>query len=526
MNLRQEFSEEIRSLKEFPDYNRIRAEKRFFLIKCFENQFRPKERKCLGDEYRKAAAVSKFCADAKISTPTFYRWLRSYRDKGIKGLIPSYGKSSKALYRRRNNRLIANINIDPQNPLASLLIIRKIIERSKLIPDQTRQSALALLNARFIPSSNHLLKIKRLVTDNEVSALLKFKAGNHKKHSPKATLILMALDGARLIDAMVKTGRPEPTIHRWLRDFNEKGIDSIMTKVRSELRTEMMDQRRIRVIDILHKQPEAYDINRTSWSQRAIGEAYFKTYGETISTTIVGKIIKAAGYSMRRARMVLTSKDPDYQVKLQRVLNALHGLGSKDAFFFIDEAGPWRVKRYGGKALMPPGVTREVPEAQETKGAVCLIAALEALTNQVTWQFTSGKTSREVIGMLDFLREKHQDRSRICLTWDALSSHNSALVRSWIEQANEAAPPAIEVYPLPSNAQFLNVVESTFSNIRRAVIHNSDYGSVEEMQAAISRYLDERNAFYKVNPQRAGNKIWNNEVFKVEELPGGLFRKM
>jgi hypothetical protein len=70
------------------------------------------------------------------------------------------------------------------------------------------------------------------------------------------------------------------------------------------------------------------------------------------------------------------------------------------------------------------------------------------------------------------------------------------------------------------------VVESTFGNTRRAVIHNSDYASADEMRAAISRYLEERNAYFLANPKRAGNKIWDKEVFKVEDLPGGLFKKM
>ena len=114
----------------------------------------------------------------------------------------------------------------------------------------------------------------------------------------------------------------------------------------------------------------------------------------------------------------------------------------------------------------------------------------------------------------------------IYLTWDALASHNSKQVTGWIEEANSKEGPKFEVCPLPSNAQFLNVVESTFGNTRKAVIHNSDYASADEMRAAIASYLEERNAYFKANPRRAGSRIWDAEVFKVEELPGGLFRRM
>jgi hypothetical protein len=40
---------------------------------------------------------------------------------------------------------------------------------------------------------------------------------------------------------------------------------------------------------------------------------------------------------------------------------------------------------------------------------------------------------------------------------------------------------------------FLNVIESVFSGMARAVIQNSNYASVDEAKAAIDRYFEERN---------------------------------
>lgn len=69
----------------------------------------------------------------------------------------------------------------------------------------------------------------------------------------------------------------------------------------------------------------------------------------------------------------------------------------------------------------------------------------------------------------------------------------------------------VELVPLPSRAQFLNVIESIFSGMARAIIHNSDYQSVEEAMQAIDRYFAERNQYFQENPKRAGNKIWGHE---------------
>ncbi len=61
-------------------------------------------------------------------------------------------------------------------------------------------------------------------------------------------------------------------------------------------------------------------------------------------------------------------------------------------------------------------------------------------------------------------------------------------------------------------ASALNVIESVFSGMARSVIHNSDYKTLEEAKAAIDRYFGDRNAHFLQHPQRAGKKIWGQEL--------------
>ena len=69
----------------------------------------------------------------------------------------------------------------------------------------------------------------------------------------------------------------------------------------------------------------------------------------------------------------------------------------------------------------------------------------------------------------------------------------------------------MKLVPLPSCAQFLNVIESVFSGMAKAVIHNSDFPSTEAAQIAIDKYIAERNEHFSKNPKRAGHKIWGDE---------------
>ncbi len=80
--------------------------------------------------------------------------------------------------------------------------------------------------------------------------------------------------------------------------------------------------------------------------------------------------------------------------------------------------------------------------------------------------------------------------------------------------------PRIETAPLPAGARFLNVIESIFSGMARAVIHNSDYASLDDTKAAIDGYFAERNRQFHENPRRAGKLIWGKRA-----CTGRLFRQ-
>ena len=83
--------------------------------------------------------------------------------------------------------------------------------------------------------------------------------------------------------------------------------------------------------------------------------------------------------------------------------------------------------------------------------------------------------------------------------------------------------PEIKIAPLPASTQWLNVIESVFCGLAKAVIHNSAYESVDECKNAISRHFNERNNYFKEHPKRAGLKIWGKEIVKAKfsetELP-------
>jgi transposase len=268
------------------------------------------------------------------------------------------------------------------------------------------------------------------------------------------------------------------------------------------------------VFGLLHEPPASHGINRTSWTMPLLSQV-LKRNGTQIGPALISRMIKAAGYKLRKAKVVLTSNDPAYREKLARINSILSNLQPNEAFFSIDEYGPFAIKTKPGRRLVPAGIQPTVPQWQKSRGCMIMTAALELSGNQVTHFYSAKKNTGEMIRMMDVLIERYTQHSRLYLSWDAASWHISKDLFVRIEAHNAAVAngggPLVETAPLPARAQFLNVIESVFSGMARAIIHNSDYKSIDDAKVAIDRYFAERNEHFRQQPRRAGRKIWGKE---------------
>jgi transposase len=268
------------------------------------------------------------------------------------------------------------------------------------------------------------------------------------------------------------------------------------------------------VFKTLHSPPSDHGFNRTTWKADDIQNALAMS-GVTLGRHAIRQIIRGAGYRWLKAKKVLTSRDPEYRSKLDRIQCTLRGLAKDEGFFSIDEYGPFAVKCQPGRRLVAPGEIATVPQWQKSKGALIITAALELSTNQVTHFYSKKKDTEEMIKLLEILLERHRHLKCIHLSWDAASWHVSKRLFERIESNNVMAivtgSTRVETAALPAGSQFLNVIESVFSGLARAVIHNSDYRSLDDAKAAIDRHFRDRNEHFRKHPERAGKRIWGKE---------------
>jgi hypothetical protein len=265
---------------------------------------------------------------------------------------------------------------------------------------------------------------------------------------------------------------------------------------------------------VLHAPPTSYGFSRTNW--RAVDlKCAMQMEGVITSLWTIRNIVRNEGYRWRKAKVSLTSTDGNYREKVDRIKSILSNLREDEAFLSVDEYGPFSVRLVRGRQLVAPGVLPTVPQWQKARGRLILTAALELSTNQITHFYSEKKNTGEMIKMIDLIRRSGLAKTAIYFSWDAASWHMSKALDKHVEFLNGWAAydgaPKVVLVPLPARAQFLNVIESVFSGMARAVIHNSDFEGEAEAKKMIDGYIDQRNSYFLQHPRRAGDKIWGRE---------------
>jgi len=352
------------------------------------------------------------------------------------------------------------------------------------------------------------------------------------KHCRRVIVRAVLEHGRRKTDVAEEFGISVRTVHKWIRRFAMMGSAGLSDKSsrpnhipRQYAKPDEVLQKA--VLELLHSPPGNSGYSRTTWRLRDIKECLEKR-GILASLSNISEALRRAGYVWKKARVVLTSTDPEYQPKVQAIKTILANLEDYEVFFSIDEFGPFAIKMRCGRSLQSRGTTRIVPQWQRSKGSVIVTAALELSRNQITHFFSEAKNTEETIRLLELLRREYRGARRMYVSWDAAPWHSSKKLKERVvflnEWAEQDGAPTISLLPLPSCAQFLNVIESVFSGMARAIVHNSDFDSVDAAQSAISSYFRERNAYFIRHPRRAGNTIWKLERHPSTFSEAGTFK--
>jgi len=471
------------------------------------------------------------CRRFNISANTGYQTLERYRAEGEKGLQDRSRAPRRRPLRCSKATELAVLSMRGDHPtwggrkIASHLqlfgaatvpapsTITAILIRNGRLKTSHKQSADIWLLAMLHRDVNADELPRSIIGHPDLQTLLERLKSGRLGDRRRSIAVLAKRSGLQIGSICRAFNLSRQSFRRYVRLFDEGGAAALFAARISPLRKFDNEGVKKAVFRLLHQPPSNFGINRTTWKMADLSRTMKET-GEPAGEDVIRKIVKQAGYRWRKARVVLTSNDSEFSEKLHHIQLILSALKPDEAFFSIDEYGPFAIKAQPGRVLIGPNEQRLVPQRQRSKGSLILTAGIELSSNQVTHFYSTKKNTDEMIRLMQVLVTQYGDRRKLYLSWDAASWHVSKKLFEHIDKHNFAVGskgPTVETAPLPARAQFLNVIESIFSGMSRAIIQNSDYNSVDDAKTAIDRYFNERNAHFRDHPKRAGGKVWGKE---------------
>jgi transposase len=168
----------------------------------------------------------------------------------------------------------------------------------------------------------------------------------------------------------------------------------------------------------------------------------------------------------------------------------------------VDEFGPLNLQPRPGRGWFPRRhAARLRATYTRTAGVRHMFAALDLASGQLFYRFRDRKRWQEFLGFLRQLRARFPT-GRLFVVCDNFSPHRKHEVLTW------CAAHDVELVFTPTNASWLNWIESEFTALRYFTLDGSDYPSHTAQETAIAGYIRWSNK--RATPKRhfaVGSKI-------------------
>lgn len=210
----------------------------------------------------------------------------------------------------------------------------------------------------------------------DIAPLLEYLSnGTRLEKRRAAAVLLLGLGGHE--DHVARTLKSsKPTVARYWQRYLDQGVVSISNQTYGSLRKAQNKDVQGVIFQVLHSPPSARGFNRTTWRMKDLRHV-LRESGMPTSLELIRQVVRKAGYKWRRARVMLTSRDPHYREKLGNIQHILSNIRCGERFFCVDEFGPFAIKMHPGRLLVAPNQFPKVPQYQRSRGKLILTSALE-----------------------------------------------------------------------------------------------------------------------------------------------------
>lgn len=269
-------------------------------------------------------------------------------------------------------------------------------------------------------------------------------------------------DGEAPSVVMESLGLCRTTIYRWLRRFEEKGLEGLVEKICQGPTPTLNEKQRQQVCRwIIGKDPRQHGFDFGLWTRRIVQTMLLEKMGVDFCLTSVGKLLASLNITPQKPLRRAYERDPEavslwQEETYPKLKQRAKKLGAQ--IFFLDEAGfqsdPPLGRTYGLKGSTP--VVRSSGQRQS-------IHAISAVTaSGAFWAATySGKLNAESFGL--FLRNFMKGpKHKVMPVVDGHPAHKANLVKAYIAEMGGR----LELHFLPPYAPDLNPDEFVWHHMK------------------------------------------------------------
>lgn len=277
-------------------------------------------------------------------------------------------------------------------------------------------------------------------------------------------------------------------IHR----FNGDGLSGVQWSPSSHGHgpTKFDDEIVGKIADVALSSPKEL-IGLTQWSLRKLRDYLVsQRIVDSVSIQRLSELIHLCDIRLRRTKTWKESKDPLFWEKYRRLQRLYRRRPKHGRRICIDEFGPLNLQPRHGTCLTKPGV-KCVERLRATfhrySGVRHFLAAYDLETGKLEGRFYDRKRASEFLDFLKWVRRRFRSSGTLHIVLDNYGTHLNKAVQRW------ASAHRIKFYFTPTNASWLNRIESQFTELKKFTLENSDYRSHAEMESVITSYLDWHN---------------------------------
>jgi transposase len=355
----------------------------------------------------------------------------------------------------------------------------------------------------------------RELDPDEAQRLVKItRTAKNRVRLRRAGIVLASTQGRSASEAAAMFAATAQYAREVIHAFNEQGFAALDPKWSGGRRRKFGPQTRETIARVAKTAPPQLGLPFTTWSLTKLVEHLGIRERISVSTETVRTVLRDAGISWQATKTWKASRDPDFTVKKDRILElydqaAAGELPEGARVICVDEFGPLNLQPRPGHGWFPRGrPTRRRATYTRTGGVRHMIAALDLASGQMFYRFRDRKRSPEFLGFLRQLRVRFPT-GRLHVVCDNFSPHRTHEVAAW------CATHDVELVFTPTHASWLNWIESEFTALRYFTLDGSDYPSHSAQERAIAGYVRWHNRH--ATPKR--RFAANSKIRRPDYLP-------